>query len=252
MAKRRKLQLSWLNERARKASLKKRLQGLIKKTNELSILCGMEACLVFFNREEDQLVVWPSHAVANSLVDNFYSLSDHERNKKAVDPESFLQTNIQKLEKKIAESWKVVAEFEMDHLMFELQHGRRQLADLSPTEVENLISYTGKKMMWLRKEMGSTEQLAMSVDEASLAATLRGSNVPSSGWGGSGFNVMGTGSIYYFDQWVSPKPEVQEPGKVSTGLDLNMDPSDVDEDMGGTSRGESSRANGGGGEDDAE
>ncbi|XP_010452582.1 PREDICTED: agamous-like MADS-box protein AGL80 [Camelina sativa] len=250
----RKTPTTWANEKARRLSLEKRLAGLVKKTKELSILCDMRACLVVYDREVDQLEVWPAPQTAKSLFDKFYSLTDHERNMKAVDPESFIQTNIQKLEKKIADTRKAITEIEMDNLMLELSLGR-PLADLSPTEIDKLLSYTGKKIMCLRKEMGSAEQLDMSVDEESLGdATLRASNVPSAGWGG---NVMETGSMYYFDQWGSADPEVQEPSDEThlptmvTGMDLNMEPAVGDKNLVGTSKGESSKA-AAGAEDDAE
>ncbi|CAD5330991.1 unnamed protein product [Arabidopsis thaliana] len=240
---RKKVRAAWIrDDRMRRASLKRRLTGLIKKVNELSILCDMRASVVVFNREEEQLTAWPSPEAANSLIDNFYSLTDHERTMKAVDPESYVQTVIEKIEKKRADTRKVITEFEMDELMFQVQNGR-ELADLSPTEADKLIPYADKKLMWLSKRMGST-----GVD------ALRASNV-ASGSGGNGFNMMETGrSFYYVDKWVFVDPQVQNPCDGEThlptmvsGLDLNMKPSD--EDL-RTYKGESSMA--GGAEDDAE
>ncbi|KAG7549756.1 Transcription factor MADS-box [Arabidopsis thaliana x Arabidopsis arenosa] len=247
---RKKVRLGWIrDDKTRKASLKRRLTGIIKKVNQLSILCDMRAAVVVFNREEDHLAVWPSPEAAKSLIDDFYGLTDHERTMKAVDPDSYVQTNIEKIEKKLADTRKVITEFEMEHLMFQLQNGR-ELADLSPTEVDKLISYSDKKLMCLSKQMG--------VHEADLGAEyLRASNV-ASGSGGNGFNMMETGrSFYYVDKWVFVDPQVQTPcddethlPTMVTGLDLNMEPSDdVDEDL-GTYKGESSKA--GGAEDDSE
>lgn len=242
-----KKKTAWIRDyKTRKSSLKRRLTGLMKKVNELSILCDMPASLVVFNREEDQLAAWPSPEAAKSLIDKFYSLTDHERTMKAVDSESYVQTNIEKIEKKLADTRKVITELEMEHLMFDLQNGR-ELANLSPTEVDKLISYSGKKLMCLSKQMGST------VDHEAL----RASNV-ASGLGGNGFNMMGTGrSFYYLDKWVFVDPQVQKPcddethlPTMVTGLDLNMEPSDdVYEDL-GTYKGESSKA--AGAEDDSE
>ncbi|XP_023637685.1 agamous-like MADS-box protein AGL86 [Capsella rubella] len=237
---RRRVTLNWANQRARRANIKTRLAGLIKKTNELTILCDVKACLVVFDREEDQVVVWPSTPEAKSLINNYYSLAKHERNKKAADPESFIQANIQKLEKKMADTRDAIEEFEMDNLMSELNHGRK-LVDLSRTEIDKLLSYTGKRIMSFRRKMGSMEHLNhVSFDEAFHGeATLRAFNVSSAGWDR-------TASVYYFDDWrLSCLPTM------ITRSDQHIEPIDADEDLGRTSNGESSKAFGGA-EDDAE
>ncbi|XP_023636118.1 agamous-like MADS-box protein AGL80 [Capsella rubella] len=228
---RRRVTLDWANQRVRRANIKTRLAGLIKKTNELSILCDVRACLVVLDREVDQDVVWPSTQEANLLMDKYYSLTEHQRNKKAIDPESFMQTNIEKIEKKIANTRKAIEELEMDHLMCELNNGH-QLADLSQTETDKLLSYTARKIMSFRNEIMDLDP--MCIEEASPRdATLRASNVPSAVWAGNGYDVMKTATVSYFDDWgVSRELE----------RDLNMEPSNIgEEDLKGTSKGESSK-----------
>ncbi|CAF2358366.1 unnamed protein product [Brassica napus] len=68
------------------------------------------------------------------------------------DPESYIEANIKKMEKRLEHSRKAVEELEMDHLMLQIQNGR-MLADLSQTEVEKLKSYASKKITCLEREL---------------------------------------------------------------------------------------------------
>jgi hypothetical protein len=50
---RKKLNLQWISKDAsRRAMLNKRRQGLIKKTSELSKLCGVRACAMVYCENE--------------------------------------------------------------------------------------------------------------------------------------------------------------------------------------------------------
>ncbi|KAF8097199.1 hypothetical protein N665_0293s0047 [Sinapis alba] len=236
------------NPRERKIAYKRRMQGLIKKAKELAILCGSDACLTFFNRDDNKFVAWPSPEVAKSLMDRFYSLPSFERNNKAETQESFIKANIKKTEKKLVECRKRVAELEMDHLMFQLENGRR-LDDLSQTEIESLKSYTRKKIMSLNKRLGYPEHLYISSNEPSPRdETPRVMDVASER--GHCSSLRGSASVYLMDKWFFDDPNVQEHGDGTHDLptlvhpfDLNMEPSDDEEDM-ETYKGESSKSGG--------
>nr|VDD34479.1 unnamed protein product [Brassica oleracea] len=148
-----KLKFALIKDRKkRQATCQRRMKGLMKKAEELTILSGASACLTFFNRDDGKLVVWPSQEKAQSLIDRFNALSETERNENAYDPESYIETNIKKIEKRLEYSRKAVEELEMDHLMLQIQNGR-MLSDLSQTEVEKLKSYASKKITCLDREL---------------------------------------------------------------------------------------------------
>lgn len=134
---------------------------------------------------------------------------------KAMGIESFIKTKIHKIEKMLAASEKVIEEFEMDHLMLQLHRGRR-LADLSPTEIDKLISYSKNKIMCLKKKLGSTELPNASVNESSLGDEIpRALNVASE-WPGNCNSSMGNGNgsfnlnVQPFDLNEEPSEEENE------------------------------------------
>ncbi|KAJ6749931.1 hypothetical protein OIU85_000547 [Salix viminalis] len=58
---RKKVKLMWIvNDAARKASLKKRRDGLLKKVSELTILCGIEAFVIIYCPDDPEPAIWPS------------------------------------------------------------------------------------------------------------------------------------------------------------------------------------------------
>ncbi|CAA7026813.1 unnamed protein product [Microthlaspi erraticum] len=250
---------TWIaNEKARKAAYKKRMQGLIKKVHELTILCDMSACMVFYSPDDNKLVAWPSQEEAKSLIDHYFSLPDLQRNLKAEDQESFIKSNTKKLETKIANSQRVIAGYEMDLLMFQLHNGRG-VDDLSGTEVKKLMAFLQKKMTSLGKELGYAKHPYIEdVNEPIMEDETPKALDFASKWGESGFRPMERGSVYYIDKWIlfDDEPKVQNhcdetdplPRVASHGFNLNVVPDDDEEDMQNIYPGESSRS---GGADDA-
>ncbi|GJZ29299.1 agamous-like MADS-box protein AGL80 [Tanacetum coccineum] len=91
-----------IDPKARKETLKKRKKGLIKKMNEVKILCDVDACLVMYETPDaDALAeVWPSHSEAVRVIQKF------EEAKKVspfpeLDRKAFIQKSIVKAEKEL-------------------------------------------------------------------------------------------------------------------------------------------------------
>jgi hypothetical protein len=54
----------------------------MKKVNEISILCGIEACAIIYDQNNPQAEVWPSDAGVKGVLARFRSLPEFERSKK--------------------------------------------------------------------------------------------------------------------------------------------------------------------------
>nr|QWX93793.1 MADS-box protein 54 [Cunninghamia lanceolata] len=100
-----KIPIKWISKDAsRNLTFLKRKKGLKKKVEELSVLCGIDACMVCFGTKKDQqtsqeqhLDVWPSMSKALEVIERYRRLSKDEQNKKKLDNSSFLQQRINKL-----------------------------------------------------------------------------------------------------------------------------------------------------------
>nr|AIZ95421.1 MADS25 [Apostasia odorata] len=95
---RKKVTLAWIsNDATRRATLKKRRRGLMKKVKELSILCDVRACAIVYSPHEPQPEVWPSVAEAARILARFRSMPEIEQSKKMLDQESFLRQRVARL-----------------------------------------------------------------------------------------------------------------------------------------------------------
>lgn len=82
---RRKVKREYIvNDSARKTTYRKRKKGLIKKVDELSTLCGIEACAIIYSPFEPQPVVWPSPPGVQKALERLKTMPELEQSKKMV------------------------------------------------------------------------------------------------------------------------------------------------------------------------
>ena len=80
---RRKTKLTFIaNDTERKTSYKKRKKSLLKKTEELSTLCGIEACAIVYGPDDPQPETWPSEAGVKNVLGKFSTIPEWEQGKK--------------------------------------------------------------------------------------------------------------------------------------------------------------------------
>ncbi|CAL0334585.1 unnamed protein product [Lupinus luteus] len=117
---RNKVKLTYIaDDSKRKATYKKRKNGLIKKTNEISTLCGIEACAIIYGPNETQPEVWPSHPEVQRVVNKFRTMPEHEQNKYMLNQESFLTKSIMKTRDQLKKLRNENKKIEMELFMFQ-------------------------------------------------------------------------------------------------------------------------------------
>ncbi|XP_045810022.1 agamous-like MADS-box protein AGL80 [Trifolium pratense] len=75
------------------------LNCLLKKVNELSTLCGVEACIIIYPENSAQPDIWPPGLRTRNVLGKFMSLPELERNKKMLDSEGFANQTLEKTQK---------------------------------------------------------------------------------------------------------------------------------------------------------
>ncbi|CAN8259691.1 unnamed protein product [Cochlearia groenlandica] len=133
--------------------MKKRRLGLIKKVSELTILCGVKACLVIFSPNEVEPMLFPPSADAvRDLLDRYFALPIIEQKKKETSLEAYLKNKTSEAEERLRKIQKKNLEDEVVKLMKQLRLGR-SIGDFSDGEISKLLSFTKEKILNFRKRL---------------------------------------------------------------------------------------------------
>ncbi|KAL1548688.1 agamous-like MADS-box protein AGL80 [Salvia divinorum] len=112
-----------LSERVRKSTFKRRLDSLIKKAHELSVLCGVEIVIIVHDPKESHSTLWPSHDQVMNGVMKFMARSKEPGPKKMVLHEKFLSDKLKSMTDRLLKLQKKNDETEMGFLMTQLLEG---------------------------------------------------------------------------------------------------------------------------------
>ncbi|XP_073104812.1 agamous-like MADS-box protein AGL80 [Elaeis guineensis] len=165
---RKKVNLAWIaNNSTRRATLKKRSKGLVKKVSELSTLCDVKACLVVYEPQESLPVVWPSVHEAARLVARFRSMPEMEQSKKMMNQEGFLQQRVVKLQDQLRKNQRENREIQTTLLMYEGLAGR-SLHNVGMEEVASLAWMLEMRMKMVQQRI---EMLTAQMAEPSSHST---------------------------------------------------------------------------------
>jgi hypothetical protein len=147
---RKKVNLQWIsNSSTRRVTHKKRCQSLMKKTSELTTLCGVKACVVAYGEGQAEPEVWPSASEARRVLTKYKAMPEIGRFKKTQSQEDFLQGRIAKLRDQVSKLDLENRELETSRLLIESMDGRRPgLAgtDIDIEEITNLRQLVETKM----------------------------------------------------------------------------------------------------------
>ncbi|WCJ26827.1 Agamous-like MADS-box protein AGL80 [Euphorbia peplus] len=122
---RKKVKLAFIaNDSARKATFKKRKKGLMKKVNELSTLCGIQACAIVYSPYEAQPDVWPSPLGVQQVLTQFRKMPEMEQSKKMMNQEGFLRQRIIKATEQLKKLRKENREKDITRVMFQSLTGK--------------------------------------------------------------------------------------------------------------------------------
>lgn len=118
------------NDATRRATLKKRRKGLIKKVRELATLCDVKASIVIYGPHDTAPESWPSYEEARQIFAEFRSLPEFEQTKKQLNQETFLQQRAGKLAEHLRKTEQNNRDLELTMVGYELISGLRGMDDL--------------------------------------------------------------------------------------------------------------------------
>ncbi|XP_058762978.1 agamous-like MADS-box protein AGL80 [Vicia villosa] len=137
---RKKVKLAFImNDAARKTTYKKRKNSVLKKVDELSTLCGIEACAIIYSPYNSQPEIWPSSCGVQNVLSKFKTVSEFGQRHKMVNQETFLKQRVLKAKEQLNKQWRDNKEKEMAMHMFEcLNAGKIVSGNMSKVDLNNL------------------------------------------------------------------------------------------------------------------
>ncbi|XP_058782044.1 agamous-like MADS-box protein AGL80 [Vicia villosa] len=137
---RKKVKLAFIeNDTARKTTYNKRKKGLLKKVDEISTLCGIDACAIIYGPYDPQPEIWPSSSGVEKVLTKFKAAPEFDQSRRMVDQESFLKQRIGKAEKHLKRQWAENKEKETTMLMFQCLNARNVVqSDMSKGDLNDL------------------------------------------------------------------------------------------------------------------
>ncbi|CAK8566081.1 unnamed protein product [Lathyrus sativus] len=137
---RKKVKLAFIvNDAARQATYKKRKKSVLKKIDELSTLCGIEACAIIYSPYDPQPEIWPSPCGVQNVLSKFKSMPEFKKSRKMVNQETFLEQRILKGKEQLNKQMTDNKEKEMTMYMFECLNARKIVSNnMSKVDFYNL------------------------------------------------------------------------------------------------------------------
>ncbi|XP_058783798.1 agamous-like MADS-box protein AGL80 [Vicia villosa] len=149
---RKKLKLAFIEkDTARKLAYKNRKNSLVKKVDELTTLCGIDACAIIYGPYDPQPEIWPSPSGVQNVLSKFKTASEFDQRKKMVNQESFLKQRVENAEKKLKKQLRDNKDKETTMLMLQCLNARGIVPNDSSVDGLNDLTWMIDKNL---KEIG--------------------------------------------------------------------------------------------------
>ncbi|KAL2897210.1 Agamous-like MADS-box protein AGL80 [Bienertia sinuspersici] len=145
---RKKVKLEYIeNGKARRVTYKKRVKGLVKKTQELSVLCGVDVCAIIYGPHDQAPVVWPSDKVeATRIISKFKRKPEVDQSERQLNQQSFLQQSLNKAAEKLLNLKRRTRETEMENLITDLMTKKLTLEQVPNCDLGDLLRVINAKL----------------------------------------------------------------------------------------------------------
>ncbi|KAL4342910.1 hypothetical protein AHAS_Ahas11G0025600 [Arachis hypogaea] len=155
---RKKVEFKYIaNDSKRKATQKKRKSGLTKKVDEISTLCGVDACAIIYTPDEPRPEVWPSPLEVNRVISRFKEMPELDQSKKMMSQESFLRQRIQKGQDQLKKLKNENRKKEMNNLMFQSLGGYQSLDNATMIDLNDLAWIIDQNIKEVNKQISKLQ-----------------------------------------------------------------------------------------------
>ncbi|KAK7302129.1 hypothetical protein RJT34_13009 [Clitoria ternatea] len=158
---RKKVDLTYvISDTKRKATSKKRKNGLLKKVDEISTLCGIEACAIVYAPNDSQPDTWPpSDWGVQRVLARFRRTPELEQGKRMMNQESFLRQRIIKAQEQLNKQRNDNRKREVIHLMLHYLSGGKMFDDASMLDMNDLSWLIDQNLKEIDRMLNRTQEV---------------------------------------------------------------------------------------------
>ncbi|CAM0958252.1 unnamed protein product [Alopecurus aequalis] len=140
------VKLQFIEDRAkRNRSQKTRLLILVKKTEELAILCDGPTSLIAYPPDVDQPVVFPSKEAVADVLRRYNKVRESQRLKHKLDGVDFVQKRVEKAQTELYNLHVSNCQKEINLLLADFFAGRRVNFNDLPPQVKDALKWSVEK-----------------------------------------------------------------------------------------------------------
>ncbi|XP_021774626.1 agamous-like MADS-box protein AGL80 [Chenopodium quinoa] len=141
---------------SRKASHKTRSLGLLKKTQEISVLCDVDACAIIYGEDDQVPLAWPSsEAEVRRIINNYKGKSQVGQLERQLDQQTFLKQTVQKSEEKLARIQVKNRELQMENIITDIMAGRSTLEQVPFCDLGYMIRMLKERMKLVKNRISN-------------------------------------------------------------------------------------------------
>ncbi|KAL2897209.1 Agamous-like MADS-box protein AGL80 [Bienertia sinuspersici] len=236
---RRRVKLAFIeNDSSRRVTYKKRVKGLVKKTQELSVLCGVDVCTIVYGPYDQAPVVWPScEAEAQRIISAFKKKPEVDQSERRLDQETYMKQSVSKAQEKLMKLQRRTREIEMENLISDIFSGKLTLEQLPPTNMGDLLWVIDDKLRSvehrIRVGIENNENINPSAsNDRNLISVNEGNDNPPTNPSSDDHNVISTDEG---NDNPPTNPSVNDNGNNKQGTDDNLPNTPSSNDSGNTS-----------------
>ncbi|VAI94127.1 unnamed protein product [Triticum turgidum subsp. durum] len=189
------------HDSTRRNRFKKRLKGLMKKADELAVLCDAKTCVLVYEEGKAAPEVFPSQAEAVGIMNRFKSMPEMVQWKEVMNQKGFISKHIDKLREQVDKTQREYEDGKIRYLLHKTMHG-------------DLSGLVGLNIKELTKVGYKVDVLLKSISER--MSKIHSRTLPPAPCVATGSIDMGSPALY-------PAPPQQESrlDMVSSGGDLD-------------------------------
>ncbi|XP_061371052.1 agamous-like MADS-box protein AGL80 [Gastrolobium bilobum] len=160
-----------VNDSVRKATYKKKKNGMMKKLKEICTVYGIEACAIVYKPHARQPDIWPSPEGVKKVLSRFAQVPELDRRRNMMNPESYLSQMIRKAKKRLEKIREENRQKEKTLRMYQYLKSGKIPDNLTKAELKDLANVIDQQMKEIKEKMAELGKAETAQSQSTMVAS---------------------------------------------------------------------------------